>query len=182
MIASLSTEKLMKKIIAIAIIAATSFATSAMAQNAYVTATVGQGDMRGTILDDHKDTAAGIAAGWQFNKNFAAEVGYTDLGKYSKDTVRAKGEVVQASLVGSYEVAPQLSLFARVGAAYTTLDVSGDFDGNGTHHKTTAVYGVGAEYKFTPQWAASVEFNQYNKFAVSESKVNTVTAGVKYSF
>ena len=172
----------MKKTIASAFVLICALSSSVMAAETYVTGTIGQSNLTGTILDKHTDTAFGLGFGCQFDKNFAAEVGYSNFGTFSKNTVRAKAGVLQASLVASYEVAPKVSVFARGGVAYTTLKVSGDFDGNGTHNKTTAFYGVGAQYQINPKLAATVELNQYNKFAVSNTNLNTLTVGVKYSF
>lgn len=169
----------MKKVLSIAFVAAaTMLGSQAMASDMYVTGTVGQSNIRGTGLSDHRDTAAGLGLGWQLNKNWAAELGYTHLGKFSDPGLSAKGESYQASVVGSYEVAPKVSLFGRLGVARTSLDVSG----GDNYHKTTALYGVGAQYQFTPQWAGTLEVDQYHKFAGSDSKLNTVTAGLKYSF
>ena len=170
----------MKKMITVAAIALSAIASSAMAGDFYVTGTVGQSDARSTDLSDHKDTSFGVGAGWQFHKNFAAEVGYTNLGKFSGSGVSAKAEAFQTSLVGSYEVAPKLSVLGRVGLAATNLDVAGEEQTY--HNKTTALYGVGAQYQFTPQVAGTLEFTQYNKFAGSDAKLNTWTAGVKYTF
>jgi len=167
----------MKKMITVAAIALSAIASSAMAGDYYVTGTVGQSDARGTDLSDHKDTSFGVGAGWQFHKNLAAEVGYTNLGKFSGSGVSAKADSFQTSLVASYEVAPKVSVLGRLGVARTNLDV-----GSGTEHKTTALYGVGAQYQVTPQVAATLEFTQYNKFAGSDAKLNNWTAGVKYSF
>ena len=143
----------MKKMITVAAIALSAIASSAVAGDFYVTGTVGQSDARGTDLSDHKDTSFGVGAGWQFHKNFAAEIGYTNLGEFSGSGVIAKAEAFQTSLVGSYKVAPKLSVLGRVGLAATSLDVSGE-----SNHKTTALYGVGAQYQFTPQVAATLEF------------------------
>ena len=170
----------MKTIISIAAIALASLASSAMASDFYVTGNVGQSDLRSTDLSNHTDTSFGVAAGWQFHKNFAAEVGYTNFGKFSGTGTSAKAEAFQASLVGSYEVLPKVSVFGRLGVAATNLDVSA---GEKTYYnKTTALYGLGAQYQFTPHVAATLEFNQYNKFAGSETKLNNWTAGVKYNF
>jgi OOP family OmpA-OmpF porin len=168
----------MKKILTIAALAVASLASSAMAEGFYVNGNVGQSDISATSLDSHTDTSYGLAGGWQFNKNFAAELGYTNLGKYTGVGASAKAEALQASIVGSYELAPKVSVFGRLGVADTSLDVAGDQ----TYHKTSAVYGIGAQYQFTPKVAATLEFTQYDKFAGSESKLNNVAAGIKYSF
>lgn len=168
----------MKKILTIAALAVASITSSAMAQEFYVTGNVGQGDIRATTLSTHTDTSYGLTGGWQFHKNFAAELGYTNLGKFSGVGASAKADAVQASLVASYEVAPKVSVFGRLGLADTALEVAGDQ----TYRKTSAVYGVGAQYQFTPTVAGTLEFTQYDKFAGSENKLNNFTAGVKYSF
>lgn len=177
----------MKKIICLAVLALTSGVMSqAIAQstnqstygNTYVTGNIGQSNLRNTGIDDHTDTAGGVGLGWKFNQNVGAEISYTNMGKYSGDFANAKAEAYQASLIASYDVAPSWSLYGRLGVARTSLDVS-DF---GTTRKTTGLYGVGLEYQINPQLAATLEYNQYHKFAGSEDKLNTTTVGLKYSF
>lgn len=178
----------MKKIICVAILALSSgIMSQAMAQssavntavgNTYVTGNIGQSNLRNTGINDHIDTAGGVGLGWKFNQNVAAEISYTNLGKFSGDFADAKAEAYQASLIGSYDFAPKWSVYGRLGVARTSLDVSDA----GTSRKTTGLYGVGTQYQINPQLAATLEFNQYHSFAGSEDKLNTTTVGLKYSF
>lgn len=178
----------MKKIICVAVMAfSAGIVSDAMAQssvgntavgNTYVTGNIGQSNLRNTGINDHIDTAGGVGLGWKFNQNVAAEISYTNMGKFSGDFADAKAEAYQASLIGSYDVAPKWSVYGRLGVARTSLDVSD----TGTTRKTTGLYGIGTQYQINPQLAATLEYNQYHSFAGSEDKLNTATVGLKYSF
>lgn len=130
---------------------------SAMASDYYVTGTAGQSDARGTDLSDHKDTSFGVGAGWQFHKNLAAEVGYTNLGKFSGSGVSASADSFQTSLVASYEVAPKVSVLGRLGVARTNLDV--DLVLN-----TKLPLCMYTQYQVTPQVIKNFESTQYTNW------------------
>src|SRR3954447_17920663 len=77
-----------KALIGIAALGAAAFSLPATAQmsmsSAYVGGGFGQSKFKcptGLSCDDTKDTAFKLFGGYQFNRNIASEVGYTDLGK-----------------------------------------------------------------------------------------------------
>src|SRR5256885_17262477 len=78
-----------KALIAITALSAAAFAAPAMAQmrapslsSAYIGGSLGQSKFKVDCGGcDTKDTAFRLFGGYQFNRNIAAELGYTDLGK-----------------------------------------------------------------------------------------------------
>src|SRR5205085_6726302 len=129
-----------KALIAITALSAAVFAAPAMAQmrmpsmsSAYIGGSIGQSkfkiDCGGGLSCDDKDTSFKIFAGYQFNRNFAAEVGYADLGKAKLTgpggTDEIAGTAWEASAIGAFPVMNQLSLFGRLGAYYGEGKLSG---------------------------------------------------------
>lgn len=153
---------------------------------------------------DDKDAAYRIHLGYQLHRYLAVEAAYVDLGRTSINStvlpagsletrIRAKG--FDLSAVGMLPLGEQFGLFARVGAfaAETRASFSGRgsvilFDGEQTQKKrsTSVVYGVGATFNFTPQWALRAEYNRYSKLGDDltggEFDNRTLTAGIQYRF
>ena len=78
--------------------------------------------------------------------------------------------------------------YALVGISTATVEMTGVFSGKKT--RSDLAYGVGAQYVFTPNWAASLEFTQYNKQNLETSNfaggvdidIKAVSVGVAYTF
>src|SRR3989442_10542839 len=85
------------------------------------------------IACEEKDTAWKIFGGYQFNRNFAGEFGYTDLGKttlsitgFGSASIGAKG--FELSGVGTLPVSQQFSVYGRLGLFHWDVDFK---DGTG---------------------------------------------------
>ena len=97
----------MKSIKALLAVAALGFAGAAAAQpslsSAYIGGTIGQAEYKdgcaGVGGCDEKDTAWRILGGYQFNRYFAAELGYHNLGEASASAGATEGTAWE--LVGS---------------------------------------------------------------------------------
>ena len=192
--------------------------TAALADNFYVLGSVGQSkvkDLHKSDIDseltgagatglqssiDRTDTAYKLQAGYQFNKNFALEGGYFNLGKaaYSASytggaanaSVKADGSNLSA--VGSLPISDAFSVFGKLGAAYSTVkaDVTatgpgGTAAGSAKDSKWGAVYGLGLNYNLTKQVALRAEYEIYDKVGgdnTGKSKVDVLSVGVAYKF
>ncbi|HEY9104307.1 porin, partial [Chitinimonas sp.] len=125
------------------------------------------------------DTTYSVFGGYQFHPNFAAEVAYRDLGKVDNLDERYKAHAIQASLVGSYAVSNEVSVFGRLGVASLKIEDSGP-DFSDSVRKTKAVFGVGARYAVTKEFGIRGEYNQYSK--LEGVKLSTWTIGGDYRF
>jgi OmpA-OmpF porin, OOP family len=159
-----------------------------------------QGISTNSITDDDRDTAYKIFGGYQFNRNFALEGGYFDLGKfgYAATTTptgtlngnsRVKG--LNLDLVGLLPITGRLSAFGRAGVAYA--DVRDSFSGTGATsmsnsnpHKRDANYklGVGLQYAFTDALAMRAEVERYriNDAVGNRGDIDLVSVGLIYRF
>ncbi|MFZ6862832.1 porin family protein [Undibacterium sp. Ji67W] len=164
---------MLKKLSIAAAIAALSI--SAQAQTAtpfYVGADVGS-----TTIDSLSGdkTSYGAFAGYKFNQNFAAEVGYRHLFKANVGPVSA--DVTQASIsaLGIIPVSKEFQVFGRLG--YNNNKVSASYAGyTGSANQSGGLYGVGVQYQFTANVGARLEFQK------PASDTKNYSVGVTYAF
>jgi len=138
---------------------------------------LGQGFTTSSISDDDSHFGFKIFGGYDFNRYFALEGGYFNLGQFgfTADTVPAgslRGDIklqgANIDLLGKLPLGEKFSLFARAGLNYAKAKDS--FSGTGavavidpSPEKSSANYkfGVGAEYDFTRSFGMRVEAERY---------------------
>ena len=180
----------MKKQFSLLAIAAV-LAAPAFADNFYVGGDVGsskiEADAGNGFNASKTDTTYSVFGGYQFHPNFAAEVAYRDLGKvesqFGNSFDRIKAHAIQASLVGSYALNNEVSVFGRLGVASIKGEEEGRFGNStfsGSETKTKALFGVGARYAVTKEFGIRGEYNQYGK--LDGVKLSTWTIGGDYRF
>jgi len=138
---------------------------------------LGQGFTTSSISDDDSHFGFKIFGGYDFNRYFALEGGYFNLGQFgfTAHTVPAgtlRGDIklqgANIDLLGKLPVGEKFSLFARIGLNYAKAKDS--FSGTGavavinpSPEKSSANYkfGVGAEYDFTRSFGMRIEAERY---------------------
>lgn len=122
------------------------------------------------------DTAWKLYAGYQFNENFAAEGGYTHLGKFGGTSVitapaaaTASGtwdaDAVHLAAVGIAPIGKQFSAFGKLGLAYSRLRVNLAAPGAGVNPSNSRLQpalGLGLKYDFTKQFGLRAEWEHFN--------------------
>lgn len=180
------------------------FALPAMADNnLYILGDVGRGKMEidGSNNSTYSKTATSysLGLGYDFNKFFALEVAYRDLGtvsdrgSYTDANVlynyrdEASASAIQASIVGKLPISDEFSVFGRLGVGkvdidYDSVETSGNtsWSDSDSVSKSKALFGVGASYNITPEVALRAEYNQYAKWG--DTKLSAVTIGATYHF
>ena len=153
-----------------------------------------------SISDRDRDSGYRLYAGYQFNRYWALEGGYFDLGKfgYTANTVpvgslngdiRLKG--LNLDLVGTLPLSDRFSLLGRVGANYA--DANDTFTSTGavlvtnpnpTKRDTNYKFGLGVQYAFNDALALRVEAERYriNDAVGNNGHVDMATVGLVYSF
>ena len=151
----------------------------------------------GNPSKDDTDTGFKIGGGYAFNRNFAVEAAYVDLGKATASgtfagsnasvTFKASGLVVAA--VGMVPLSQQFSLLGRLGLINATVKVDASLGNASASDKSTdmkTTFGVGVAYSFTQQFAVRADYDIYQKLGDSattgESDVNMLSIGVVYKF
>jgi OmpA-OmpF porin, OOP family len=129
------------------------------------------GDFGKFDIEDEDDTAWRIVGGYQINRTFAAELGYSTL--FDKSGV----EVTAWELVGiaSFPVANKLSIFGKLGFAMWEAD-AGSF---GSTDGTDLTFGAGVQYDITPKLGIR---GQWQRYDIDDSDGDLFTVGLIYKF
>jgi len=141
------------------------------------------------ISCDDKDTAFKILGGYNINRNFAAELGYSNFGKVKASlgalTDEAKATAWELSAVGSYPVANQFSVFGRLGLYFADVKENTNFAGNFKHTNNDLTYGFGVRYDFSREVGVRGEWQRYGKVGggdIDKSDVDVISVGVVWNF
>ena len=153
-----------------------------------------------SILDDDRDAGYKLYGGYQFNRNFALEGGYFDLGKFGfvATTVPAgtltgniKLRGLNLDAVGILPITEKFSAFGRVGVNYA--EARDSFTGTGavrvlnpspskrdTNHK----FGLGLQYAFTESLAVRGEVERYriDDAIGNKGDIDLFSVGLVYRF
>ena len=149
---------------------------------------------------DESDTGFKLFGGYQFNRNFALEAGYFNLGKFgfTSTTVpagtlngRLKLQGVNLDLVGTLPLTERLSAIARVGAQYArtrdTFSGSGAVNvlnpnpsARGFNYKA----GAGLQYEFSPSLLVRAEAERYriNDAVGNRGDINLYSLSLVFPF
>lgn len=161
---------------------------------------LGSGFSSTSIHDDERDMGYKLFGGYQFNRYFALEGGYFNLGKFNfrADTVPAgslRGDIelqgVNLDAVGILPFTDKFSAFGRVGVNYAEAEDS--FRGTGavavsephsTERETNYKYGAGLQYALTESVAVRAEAERYrvNDARGDKGDVDLFSVGVLYRF
>jgi OOP family OmpA-OmpF porin len=151
------------------------------------------------------DTSYKLYGGYQFTPHWGAELGYSRLGDHTANitvgNVAGSGSYSLESwtLAGTGTLplgASGFSLLGKLGVAANRISgsnfcVAGFCDALGSERKTNAFWGVGAEYAFTRQISARLEWEDYGKFTGNDVwgtggsgaiKASAWNASVKFKF
>lgn len=153
-----------------------------------------------TMSDDDRDNGYKLFGAYQFNKHFAVEGGYFDLGQFGftavtvppgtlTGTLKAKGWNVDA--VGMLPFTDKFSAIGRVGINYA--NVKDSFAGTGavsvllpTSKESGASYkvGLGLQYDFTDSLGMRVEGERYrlDDAVGNMSDIDLLSLGLVYRF
>jgi len=137
--------------------------------------------------DDDDNVFKGFV-GYDFNRYFATEAFYADLGRVKlkgNDSVNTdlESEAYGVSLVGKLPITNWFELFAKAGMAKWETDVDGNLGGTSTDLKDNdgvdPVYGAGAQFNFSP-FLVRAEYERYD--FDSDYQVDSFTASVGWQF
>lgn len=161
---------------------------------------LGNGFSSVSIADEDRDLGYKIFGGYQFNKNFALEGGYFDLGKFGftattvpagtlNGNIKLKGLNLDA--VGTLPITEKFSAFGRVGVNYA--EATDAFTGAGSvsvtnpnpsKRDTNLKLGLGLQYAFNESLAMRAEVERYriNDAVGHQGDVDLVSVGLIYRF
>jgi OOP family OmpA-OmpF porin len=158
-----------------------------------------------TSLDD-SSTGWKVFGGYQFNKNWAAELAYTDLGKFSMNAdvsgglgggagteyAQVKPTCWSLSAVGILPLGNNFSLLGKVGvcrwddrfsAHETVAGMEYPYpDGDSYSKGTDLTFGLGAKYDVTKNYGVRAEWERFNNVVHDQSNVDLLSISFQYSF
>jgi OOP family OmpA-OmpF porin len=149
---------------------------------------------------DESDPAFKLFGGYQFNRNFALEAGYFNLGKFGFTSTTSpagtlNGQIklqgLNLDLVGTLPITQKLSAIARVGGQYA--NARDTFSGTGAvsvmnanPRKSEFNYKVGAglQYAFSPSFILRGEGERYriNDAVGNHGDINVVSVSLVFPF
>lgn len=153
-----------------------------------------------SINDDDRSTGYKIYGGYQFNRNFALEGGYFDLGKFGFNATTVPAGTLSGSiklrglnldLVGSLPITQRLSAFGRLGVNYaeardsfTGTGAVNVLDPNPSKRDTNLKVGLGLQYALTQSLAMRAELERYriNDAVGNKGDIDLVSVGLVYRF
>ena len=191
----------MKKIAIAALLSAAVAAPAFAADNGfYVGVDVGRSSTGnpypGIPMTKSSDTVGGIFAGYQFTKNWGAEVFYTGAGKFAATsatgiTGNGKADVWGLVGTGTLPLSDAFSLYGKLGyaSAKTTTSIPAGFALTGAT-RGAATYGLGAVYNVTPAVGIRLGWDRYAAATQSGTvlgakdnfNVNVYSLGATYKF
>src|SRR5512133_2597884 len=161
---------------------------------------LGSGFATSSISSDDRDSGYKLFGGYQFNRNWALEGGYFDLGRFgfTANTVPAgslSGNIklrgVNLDAVGTLPITEKFSAFGRVGVNYAeardTFSGSGAvsvINANPSKREANLKFGAGLQYDFTPSLGMRLEAERYriNDAVGSKGDVDMLSVGLVYRF
>ena len=175
--------------------------TRAKIDDARITAQLlGNGKTLTSITDDNRDTGYKLFGGYRYNKNFAVEAGYFDLGQFGftstttplgtlAGNIRLKGFNIDA--VGILPITEKFSAFGRAGLNYAQARDA--FTGTGSvvvldptpsKRDTNLKLGLGLQYDFTESLGMRAEGERYriNDAVGNRGDINMYSLGLVYRF
>jgi OOP family OmpA-OmpF porin len=154
----------------------------------YLGASLGQANSSlNTTLDKSTDVAAGVDFGVRFNRNFAVELDYLDLGKVTQlPTNDGKTHAFGATAVATASLSHSISVYGKFGVANTSTSwsVAPSSGVSTSQSKTGLTYGAGLSFDASREIELRVGLDRY---AVGDSNgvngnTNVVYAGVNFKF
>jgi OmpA-OmpF porin, OOP family len=158
---------------------------------------------------DKNDNGVSVFAGYNFDKRWAVEGGYTDLGDFTYN-YRGIGVLAGTNGQANYEarswwlagkgtfpINDRFEVYGKLGLAFNRAEVSGasnnaalntaigaPFSNEKTH--TGLLAGLGAEYRFNNKVGLRLDYTDYGKFRTAgsggEARAALWSAGVTYRF
>ena len=175
--------------------------SSAKIDDARITSNLlGSGFATSSITDDNTDTGYKLFGGYKFNRNFALEGGYFDLGRFGFSATTVPAGTLNGSIklrglnldaVGILPITEKFSAFGRVGLNHA--EARDSFSGTGavtvtnpspSKRDTNVKFGAGLQYDFTRSLGMRLEVERYriNDAVGNKGDVDLVSVGLVFRF
>lgn len=153
----------------LAVVGAAALALSAAASAQQLTGFYAGAEFGQADFGSDDDTAVKLLGGFQVNRNFAAELGYSML--YDKGG--AEVTALEVLGVGLFPVANQLSIFGKLGFANVDVETPG-----GSDDGLELTWGLGVQYDVSTQLGVRVGWQRYE----TDEEVDLLSVGAVWRF
>lgn len=187
-------KKLRTTLIGLGAMSAVAFAGPAAAQDVgfYAGLAIGQTEANGfcdsfigALSCDEKDSGWKIFGGHQFNRNFALELGYANLGEAtltgSLGSATVEATAFDLSAIGLLPLIDRLAVFARLGLYRADIEARNTLGGSGDDSETGLTFGLGLRWDFTRNLGAKVEWQRYQE-VVDDIDGDFLSVGIIWRF
>lgn len=138
------------------------------------------------------DKGPKINIGYDFNKNFGVELGYTSFGTIfdsNEDSfsVKQKSNAITLSVLGNVPINEWLGIYGRLGYARYDTNNTGSVDGVAVKDESgnTPFWGAGVKFNLNEQFALRLEYQNYSDLSDEPGRSDDVQGlfgGVTYRF
>jgi OOP family OmpA-OmpF porin len=174
---------MMKRMIAVAVVAICGLCLPAWAGDGYVGASYMSSSADfATVLESHSADSDGwkIFGGYNFMKYFGVELTYYDLGSFDvtegDNPIKADITVFDFSGRGILPLGERFALFAKLG--YSTVDVDFTSEGGSSARDWELLYGIGASVSLSKSFGIRAEWESWNV----ETSLDAWSLGVYFRF
>lgn len=187
----------MKKILLGLMLVLMSAAVAAQDNGFYIGGAIGQAKAKeacegiaGTgISCDDKDSAWKLFGGYQFNRNFAAELGYIDFGE-AEATFGTLRDGISATAfelvgIGMLPVMDRLSVYGKLGLYRAETEERTNFGFSADESNNDITFGFGVRYDITPRFAVRGEWQRYNDVGggdIGDTHIDVISIGGLFRF
>jgi len=138
----------------------------------YAGASLGRAD-----LGPDTDNALKIFGGYQINRSFAAEFGYSDFGDVTVGNNSVNASAWELIGLGKFPLGNQFYVYGLAGLAKVKAETT-VFGAKVSDDSTELTIGFGLQYDFSPQVGARLQWQRYD----TSSEIDVVSVGVLYRF
>jgi len=191
-------SKAKKGLVILGLASAVGFTGPALAQaqdmGFYAGGAIGQAESDGVcdivagapgVSCDEKDSSWKIFGGYQFNRNFAVEVGYANFGEANVSgpggSATVEATAFDAVAVGILPLAERFSVYGKLGLFYADVEASNTLGASDSDNETGLTFGVGVRYDFTRNLGVRAEWQRYQEVG-EDIDVSVLSIGVLWKF
>lgn len=135
-------------------------------------------------LDFNPAVAITFGGGYNFNKYFGLEAGFTNTGDstittsgFINSTETLKSSATHLAAVGTFPFNDHFSMFGKLGTANTKVDYSYSSFGttaSASGTKSNVMFGIGGQYNFNQRWGLRVQYIDFGNTRVGPVVANGV--------
>jgi hypothetical protein len=132
---------------------------------------------------DDSENAFRVFGGGRFNNTFGAEVGYIKFGDFARGGGETDARAWDFALIAGIPFANNWSVFGKLGAVYSDVDVTGTGLRTGSDNGWGPRAGIGLQMGLTQNWALRLDLDRYRiKTPGERMNVDTILLGAQYTF